>query len=262
MRVTNPGQDVADRHRPVFVAQQQMIAVRIERPHRPGRQCPPGRGGRPRRHQFVVAAIQEQRRRVEMRAPPPAPDPSGPPSPLIASTRVAWIVSGSLERRTRASRLSLAVTLIRAAAGQRQARHGHDRRATAMPASAGSSSPAPRPRARSARSHPPAAGRLGRQHHQRGGAHALAHQDQLGMRIACPQQPDHDPGVGGEAVGAGPQAAGSRSRRSRADRAKTPRSRRRRSPGPGYSHASRLSFMPCKSQHHGRGWAAPAAIRR
>ncbi len=45
---------------------------------------------------------------------------------------------------------------------------------------------------------------LGRQDHQGRGAHALGHQDQPGVRIPGPQQPDHDADIAGEGVGPGP----------------------------------------------------------
>ena len=41
---------------------------------------------------------------------------------------------------------------------------------------------------------------MGRQDHQRGGTHALGHQDQPGVRITRTQQPNHDPDIAGEAV--------------------------------------------------------------
>ena len=57
-----------------------------------------------------MAAVQEQRRRVETRGAASAWLIRST-RPSIASTRVSWIVSGSVDSRTNACRLSLAVTL-------------------------------------------------------------------------------------------------------------------------------------------------------
>ena len=168
-----------------YVAQQQMIAAGIERPHRTRRQRAPGRRGRPVRDQFVLAAVQEQCRRVETAARRPARRPSDRPGRVIVSNRVSWMVSGSVRQPTdrlrgcrwRSPAATLPVTVNPGiSVGQP---------ATARRAGTRSSPPGPTPPARPAHSRPPAAdAALRGQAHQHRRAHALAHQDQPGVRIA------------------------------------------------------------------------------
>ena len=250
--MAHPGQDVVDRRHPLVVAQQQVVARRIERPHRlrPAARARsprwPGRGSaRPCRHTGRAPAHGTA-------APRPAPRPSGPPGPRTASSRVPWIVSGSCESRLIASRLSLAVTCATRPVSVKpwhqigeQPQAGAQEHVHLRPPPHGGRHQHIAVRRRRIR--------RGREAHQHRGTHALAHQDQPRVRIAPVQQARHGARIVHQRLRRPASSRGPRCRRSRAGRARTPRPRGRRTRAPGYSQASRLSFMPCSASTTAQG---------
>ena len=173
--------------------------------------------------------------------------------PLTVSNRVSWMVSGSCDSRLIASRLSLAVTRA-TRAGHGEARHQVGEQPQAGAQEQVHLRPSPhRGRHQHVAVHRRRIG-VGRQAHQHRRAHALAHQDQparadsagaaaapssrASSTSACVARPVATHRGVAEATLIGGEHGNAGGGEVRA---------------PGYSQASRLSFMPCSASTTAQG---------